>query len=256
MPPKNDDEKLIGRKVQDLIKSSSYSGGMRFTSFLNLREIELAKAELNHQKWNEFSFWGGFLDAERMVLGIFDSSITADDSIKDSFPISAIKIIPLSKEKPLTHRDYLGAILGLGIKRECIGDIIEQEDATIVFVLSSICPFVLEELRQVGRVSVKTSEYKYVEGETKTSFLQKKASVSSLRLDAVLSAMLHLNRTQSANYITKGLVLVNHMQVTSQHYLVCDGDIFSIRGVGKFKLEKVAGKSKKDRTFIEYLCYQ
>lgn len=256
VPPKNEDEKLVGRKVQDLVKSCTYSSISRFTSFLNLREIELAKAELHHQKWQAFSFWGGYPSAERQILGIFDMLLLDESAAQGDFPISAIQILPLSTEKQLTHRDYLGAILGLGIKRECVGDIIEQDGSTIVFVQASISSFILEELNQVGRISVKTNEYQYTQGDITTTFLQKKASVPSLRLDAVLSAILHVNRAQSANFITKGLVQINHMQITSQHYSVCENDIFSIRGIGKFKLEKVAGKSKKDRTFIEYLCYQ
>lgn len=246
----------MGRKVQDLLKLCECTGVSKFTSFLNLREAELALAEVNRQKWKYFCFFGGFETAERKMLGIFPDSETLSTEFEIIFPMVCLKIAPTTVgSKALTHRDYLGAILALGIQRHCIGDIIEDDVGVRVFVQSTIAPLLLEELTQVGRTSVQVTESSFSKELKEKDFFIEKGSVSSLRLDAVLSTIMHINRADVATMITKGLVQVNHLQVTSQHYSVCEGDIFSVRGTGKFKLQKIGGKSRKDRTFIEYLRY-
>lgn len=255
MPPVNEQEKLVGRKVADAVKAVSHSGLPRYLGFFNLREAELALAECKRSKWREYVFYGGFEGAERTLLCLYNPNDAAA-ALPQNYPLAALKITPANAENTaLTHRDYLGAILGAGVKRECIGDIVTDAGGATVVLQPAMLPFLLQQLTRIGRVSVALQKCELPAGTRQTQGLPKMASVSSLRADAVLAAMLHINRAQAAQLIEKGTIQINHLVVQSRHYSVCEGDIFSVRGTGKFCLSKVGGKSKKDRTFVEFVMY-
>ncbi|MDL2325239.1 YlmH/Sll1252 family protein [Ruminococcaceae bacterium OttesenSCG-928-A16] len=252
----NEQEKLVGRKVADAVKAVSHSGVSRYLGFFNLREAELATAELNRQKWQAYAFYGGFEGAERTMLCIFDETDAAS-ALPHNFPFVAVLAkLGAAQQTTLTHRDYLGAVLGAGVKRECVGDIINTDDGTVLLLQRTMLPFLQEQLTQVGRASIELVECDLPTIKSPAPQDVETASVSSLRADAVLAAMLNLNRAGAAAIITKGLLQINHLQVSAGHYTICEGDVFSVRGTGKFVLHKIGGKSRKDRTFIEFIRYR
>ena len=148
-------------------------------------------------------------------------------------------------ERALTHRDYLGALLSLGIKRECLGDILPCPNGAYVFALPRIAPLLLEDLTSVGRCAarVRTASSEALPPIPQPE--EKTASVASLRLDAVLAAMLHVSRA----------VDVNHVTMSSALSEVYENDRFSVRGYGKYRLCGTGARSRKGRTFVSYLEY-
>lgn len=255
MPPTNEHEKLVGRKVGDSVKAVLHSGVPRYLGFFNLREAELAQAEINRLQWQHYTFFGGFPGAERTMLCLY----YPDDpkaALPQHFPLLAVLAkIAGAQAQQLTHRDFLGAVLGAGIKRECVGDIVKSQEGMVILLQASVVPFLQQELTQVGRASITLERCALPEDNPVRLSEPRTASVSSLRTDAVLAAMLNVSRGEAAAHITKGLVQINHLSVETVHYLACEGDIFSIRGLGKFLLQSVGGKSRKDRTFIEFSQY-
>lgn len=220
----------------------------RYIGFLNLREQELAKAALNSQRFEDYCFNGGYEGAERLVLGLGDT--------EGGFPIVCARIdISGAKHADLTHRDFLGAIMGAGITRESVGDIITDEKGAYVFLHKNIYSVLENSFCEVGRYNAKLSVSDESPEKSNDSAKSAKASVASLRLDVVLAAMLNLSRGKATELITQGLASVNHMQMQSLHYNVCEGDVFSIRGTGKFKLVNVGGTSRKNRIWIEFIQY-
>ena len=126
-----------------------------------------------------------------------------------------------------------------------------------VFALEMAGELICRELLQVGRTEVTTTllsldevpEFPQAERKTRT------ATVSSLRLDAVLAAMLHCSRGQACEWIAAGRVEINHLPAESAHAPVYEGDVFTVRGKGRFGLTALPGKSKKDRLIIEFFQY-
>ena len=252
VPPVNEQERMLQRKVADAIKAVCHTGMPKYIGFLNTRETELAKAEINRQKWAGVRFEGGRPQAERLMLCVFEQDSEIAFPMEEVF----IRLSPGQPGQTLTHRDYLGALLGCGVKRERIGDIHLIEDGAVTFLHSKMTPYLQQNLTSVGRCTASIQLGNKVElPQQEPEKTLKRASVASLRLDAVLAAMLQVSRGDATSLINKDVVQINHLAVQSLHHSVYEGDVFSIRGVGKYKLETIGGQSRKNRTFIEFLQY-
>ncbi len=201
-------------------------------------------------------YFGGFGEAERTVA-VFVPAVFGVEDIEEYFseneedcPFSLLRI---SKDRfsSLTHRDYLGSLMGLGIKRETVGDIVIGEDYTFIFALKSISRYICENLTKVGRGTVSCeicplSDFIYDEGETETVF----CSVASPRLDSIVSSAFNLSRTNSSLAVKSGLVFINSRQILKNDYILKEKDKIVLRGKGKVILDEVIGESKKGRIHI------
>lgn len=192
-------------------------------------------------------FYGGYEDAERMILVNLPDYMSLADS-------KALVVIDASKApggKVLTHRDYLGSLMGLGIKREMVGDILVRDDGADIIVLDEIADYVLMNYTKAGRAEL-SLEIKPIEQliipKQKVSVITD--TVASLRLDSVASSAFGISRGKAADAIRMGLVFVNHVETTKADAMLKEGDKLSLRGKGKAKLASVGGKSKKDRIYI------
>jgi len=192
---------------------------------------------------------GGAKDCERKIC-FFLPYYVEPDSFDIGEHIKAVKIqsffgIP-------EHRDYLGAVLGLGIERDRIGDIIVRGDTAWVFCLQTVLPVLMNELEKVGSFGVKVSEIPLREvpaPEKKVNLLS--FTVKSLRLDAVTGDLFGISRTQAAELIRLGAVSLNYNVCDKPDAPVTEGAVISIRGKGKGKVTEVGGRSRKDRLFIK-----
>ena len=158
------------------------------------------------------------------------------------------------------HKDYLGSRMGLEIRREALGDIVLPPDApgtAYVFALEPAARLICQELLQAGRTELATRLLAPDEvPEFRTAERRKcTATVSSLRLDAVLAAMLRCSRGQASELVTAGRVEINHLPAEKPSAPVYEGDVFTVRGKGRFNLTALPGKSKKDRSIIEFFQY-
>ncbi len=187
--------------------------------------------------------FGGFDDAERKMVAFIPEDITPE------FPISVVKFSS-PRIKTLSHRDFLGSILGLGIKREKCGDIIIKEDEAYAFLAENIATYVANNITKIGREGVKAeiADVSQLELPEKT-FREIKGTVSSLRLDAIITLFGGCGRGKAGDFISAGLVFVNGICATKNDMHLKDGDTLSMRGKGKATLQ-VGGTSKKDRIFI------
>lgn len=150
------------------------------------------------------------------------------------------------------HRDYLGAVLGLGLERDRIGDILLTGDTAYLFCTASVLGALTAELDKVGRSGVKTEEVPLSEVTAPERKVKKmNFTVKSLRLDAVTGDMFGLSRTAAQEAIRLGLVSLNYAVCEKSDAPVKEGDVISVRGKGKGQVSAIGGKSKKDRLFIE-----
>ncbi len=187
--------------------------------------------------------FGGYSDAQRQMVAFISEYDEAD------FPVSAVKITS-PRISSLSHRDFLGSILGLGIKREKCGDIIILEDECYVILHRDIASFVATNLEKVGREGVRSIECSISDIRLpEKSFEPIKGTVASLRLDSVVSLFSGKGRSRATELISAGYVFVNGISAIKNDMHLNDGDVISVRGCGKAILE-TGGKSKKDRLFI------
>lgn len=238
------------RRVEDLALAVRRRGGFRHTSFLNDREQDLARAALAPLGFDTYVMDGGYPGAERCVLYLYEDTPPGDAALTECLFVETPHA-----DKPLTHRDYLGALLSLGIKRECLGDILPGAGGAYVLTLADIAPFLLDTLVSVGRCAVRVRTAQIQELPQPDAREEKTATVASLRLDAVLAAMLRVSRADAVRLIQGGAVEINHIPTDSPHSEVYENDRFSVRGYGKYKLSGVGALSRKGRTFVSYLEY-
>ena len=153
--------------------------------------------------------------------------------------------------RPLTHGDYLGALMGLGVRRSVIGDILVSENGADIIVLKEMADYLLQNLVSAGKASITASEIELSELRVpETERKEFSDTVASLRLDAVLASAFRLSRGKAAEAINQGLVFVDHLQATRTDMVVSEGAELVIRHLGKAKLTEVGKRTRKDRIRI------
>jgi RNA-binding protein YlmH len=171
---------------------------------------------------------------------------------KEDYPIACIKISPLNRKfsDTLTHRDYLGSILNLGIERCKIGDILVEEDGAFVFFHTSMVNFLIDEICRIKHTPVK-AERITEENQLPTPKREEiSGTVASPRLDSVIGLAFRTSRSSMISYIESGKVFINGKSVVSNGYVLKEGDIVSVRGKGKFQFHSVTSKTKKNRSHV------
>lgn len=166
-------------------------------------------------------------------------------------PIAVLRAETGKGSRKLTHRDYLGSLLSLGIKREVTGDILVREDGAGILILRDIADFLLANYEKAGHTSLALSIVGLQDlntGAVRTE--EKRVAVASLRLDSLLSAAFGLSRGKAQEAIRSGIVLVNSRVLLKPDFLLQEGDKMVLRGRGKAVLREVSGRTKKDRTFV------
>ena len=253
-----DEIQLLQARFDDLVERSEKIG-CACTRFLSPKELFYLQnhIKLQHPGINYFVD-GGYPDAERKL--IFVMSDYYDESYIDREDYYKLICIEGSGYHANSHKDFLGSLLGLGLQREMIGDICIEGNSAYVFVLPSVCDFLLTKpspLTTVGRDKVKLSLADLSAAQNfKRSFEHISASVASLRLDAVVCAITPLSREKSTAAIDIGLVTLNYEIPKRSIAQVKDGDVISVRGHGKFVIKLTDGITKKGKIKINALKYK
>lgn len=243
---------LLRAKLTDQARLCSKRGAPCFASFLDEREAAMARIFCAREREVFCTFFGGYEGAGRTVPGFFPRE---EDYSEDAFPICALTLRYRAEDK-LSHRDFLGALMGLGLRRDAIGDILTEEGRCVMFLLPEAARFVLQNLDKVGRAGVKVTEG--VDGDLPCAqaFDLIERTVASARLDAVLSALTGGSRKDSAARISQGLVSVNHLPCQSCTRQISDGDVLSVRGKGRFVVDCFGGPTKKGRLKVTVRKYR
>lgn len=240
-------EILIAR-INDTLDISQKTSKPKFFGFLSREEAALAQKNLEKRNANYILF-GGYNSAERVVLGCLPDWCEETD-----FPISAVTFSYRAADE-LRHRDFLGALMGLGITRESVGDILVESGRAVVFVKDEVLPFVLSNIDKIGRVGVSAVKGYDEPLPQSDRFLTASVTVSSLRLDCVVSAVVGVSRSKANELIDTGLVSVNSLVCEKATKQIDSGDVLSVRGKGKFIISDALGKTRKDRTVLEFKKY-
>jgi RNA-binding protein YlmH len=243
--PLNDSQKIDIFNLLDKANITSKKKIIRFSNFLDPYLVSIAKRVLEPYHDINYKALGGYEGAERQIIILYPDYFNKDQI---DIPLRVLNIKDLPNGITLNHREILGSILGLGLKRDKVGDIIINENITQIIVLEEIADFLDLNLSRIGKYRVKTSitDIDNVLPK-KDNFKMIKANIKSLRLDSICAAGFNESRTKSASNIKSGKVKVNYMPIDSVSYMVNEGDLISYMGKGRIFFQEILGKTKKDR---------
>lgn len=198
--------------------------------------------EMQQELGVKIDTYGVFEECERKMI-----SFSLEDTIL-SYPIDFLKITNKSKFKVLGHKDYLGTLMSLGVKREVFGDLVVEGNNCYVPVTMEITNYIIANLNTINTCpcDIKVIEQK-VDEIPKVKYEEKVIIITSQRLDNVISGITNLSRNNANTLINNGSVLINHLECVKKDKIVKPQDIITIRGYGKYKLFDIVGETQKNR---------
>ena len=241
----NEDEKYLKAHLEDLSERSRTRGIWTYSDFLSLYEQTLIPER------SECLRMGGYEGSER-VIAAFGSE--RDLGYGPTPPIAIVRVTAVSErfDSGMGHRDVLGALMGLGIGRRCVGDIVMGEHEAYVVCLESVSAHICDSMTSVGRTRVRCEIVDSVPETMTPEPVERSVIVASLRIDALVSAVYHLSRGEAKTLFEREQVFCDGRLIDSPGYRPAPGSIVSVRGKGRFLFERETGRTKKDNAVV--LC--
>ncbi len=246
-------EELFCRRMEELADAAYSRGIVTFSDFLDLYELHMIHGIDWRGHGVTVAHSGGYDSAERQIAAFLPDALL----FEWQYPWKCLKVLPAAPKfaETLTHRDYLGSILGLGIERCKIGDILVKGNEACFFCQERMADFLLQELRTVRHTSVTVEACDFQEQGFRPEEEEITGTVASVRLDSVISLAFNISRSSTAPLIEGGKVFVNGKLITSNGYHLNEGDLISVRGQGKFRYGSMMNQTKKGRKLINLFRY-
>lgn len=262
----NDETKLLLAKAEDKARQCSENSMITNTVFLNMQESSAVASSLRLPADVKMLFYGVFEDSERTVAIMLPEYVEADslsglyeyfEQCPEADPLAVIEVEKDKFSPALSHRDYLGALMGLGIKREMTGDIVVSENGCKIAVLEKIAPFIVENLGKAGRGTLKAKIIPPSQAReaTKAVGTPDSFTVSSMRLDSVVKNAFHISRSDACTAIESGVVFVNDLECTKPDKKISAGDKVVFRRRGRIIISDCSSVSKKGRVIVEVMKF-
>jgi len=238
-------DKSVVARVIDLLEAAAGEHQPQVSDFYDPYYRNLINEVLPARMEVGYHWAGGYEEAERRRMVVYPHYF---DSIHVDPQISCLKVSANMKFHKLSHRDYLGAILALGIKREKVGDLLPAEDGCRFVVDAVVASYIAMNLYKIGKATVKVEPIRCDElSLPPEKVLEIKTTVSSLRLDAVCSAGYGVSRSEASGDISTEKVKLNWAVTTDAAKKISAGDIISTRGRGRIRVDQVLGETRKGR---------
>ena len=247
------EEQLLQKRFTELSKIAFQRNIVMYSDFLNMNELNILHTLPNDLLFSKYESFGGYDLAERQMVAFLPDALYYD--IVYPFQVCKIAALNAKYAENLSHRDYLGAILNLGIDRSKIGDILVMENEAIIFVQESMAEFICNELTRIRHTTVLTTMIDSQDFHYEPKQEEITGTVASVRLDSLLSLAFSSSRSKLVGLIEGGKVFVNGKLITTNSYQMKEDDIVSVRGMGKFKYIKTLSMTKKNRAFIQINKY-
>lgn len=256
---KKEEDRLLVARMLDQIMFCNKRNKIQNTNFLDLRQINLLERILHHINITNYIIYGGFPKAERQVIVFYPDKLNKDIIDKNyDLIMKVVKIIlPNDLKEKYTHRDYLGGLMKLGLKREKIGDIIVTKEGAQIIVLNEIISFLEQHLTTLTRFQKSQIKIESIK-QIHVINIQKQEieiTVSSMRLDNIVSELSKTSRTKAEELIKQQKVILNYETVIKDSKLVKIGDKITIRGKGKFEVKEQIGTTRKGRYILKIEKY-
>ena len=249
------DDKILLSQVLDKIETCENKNKIQNTAFLDLAQIELVQKFINKLKIENYISYGGFEQAERKIFVFYPEKFNPEVVTKNiSNIVQIVRIqVPNDLKGKYTHRDYLGAVIKLGVKREKIGDIIVDENGADIIIDKDISKFLLENLGGLTRFSKSIITLQNIKNLRTVEIRKQEIEiiVSSLRMDNIISELARCSRNKAIDIINMERVFVNFQCETKKTKQIKIGDMITIRGKGRFYIKELVGRTKSGRTIIK-----
>ena len=245
------DEKLLLSKAEDALRLAQKRYHVKTLGFLTPRERNFLEKHIFTPADLQLCFDGGYPDAERTLLVCMPEFM---QPMQEEY----LHVIECTGREigALSHRDYLGSLMGLGIVRESIGDILVAEEKAYLFVKPEQSEYILQNLTKIGRCGIRLRLCGFEEVEIpQRATKDVETTVSGLRLDSVLSSAIGVSRGKSAEMIRAGMVTLNWEPMEDVSRTLKEGDTLSVRGYGRMTLSRVGGLTRKGRYSITVSRY-
>lgn len=252
---KEKDDKILLAQVSDKIEMCENKNKIEYTNFLDLAQIELVQNYIDKLKIENYISYGGYEQSERKLFVIYPEKFNS--TVVEKNLVSIVKIVRIQLPDELkgkyAHRDYLGAVIKLGVKREKVGDIIVDNDGADIIVEKDISKFLLENLSGLTRFSKSKITIEKIDNlrTVEVRREEREIIVSSLRLDNVISELARCSRNKALDIINMERVFVNFQCETKKTKQIKTGDMVTIRGKGRFYIKELVGQTKSGRVIVK-----
>ena len=249
----NKEELLLQKRLAELSRIAYTREIVTFSEFLNLNELNILHTTPKDMLLSQYKTYGGYGLSERQMAAFLPDALYYDYQ----YPFLIIEISPVNRKfaEELSHRDYLGAVMNLGIERCKLGDILIEDGKAILFAKEELAGYIMEHLTRIRHTTVKTSILSAFEDSYEPRYEELKGTVASVRLDTVLSLAYPLSRSKITGLIEGARVFVNGKLVTSNGYRLKEGDILSVRKMGRIGYNGILSETKKGRYMVSIRKY-
>ena len=239
---------MLLAKIWDKINTGMLRGIPANTAFLSARELEMTRYLFGDAEG--LVRFGGYDDAERKMLCWLPEYLDEEYLSGEDSPLVCLRAV-YYEDDILSHRDFLGALMGAGIARETVGDICVNKGSCDFFVTAEIAPYLLQNLDSAGRTKLKLSAIPISEARIPQPEVREiRDTLASLRLDSVISSGFRISRSLATQYICAGKAAIDGLPCEKPDKAVAEGANISLRGSGKIKLVTVGGQTKKGRISV------
>lgn len=252
-----DEEQIVKSRLKDLGDRAYRQGAYTYSNFLTPAELSLLEELRNELSYVGYKTYGGMELCDRQMVCFGNEE---QFGYPPHFPISVIKVEPLIEKfsDELTHRDFLGAVMNLGIDRSVLGDILVKDNKrAYIFCVDSIAEFIMEQLTKIKHTNVKTRLLIDEEdlSELAPTLKDVQFIVSAPRFDAIVAAVTKLSRSEALNLFKGKKVTLNGRLCERNSITLKENDIFSIRGYGKYRYLSSGGETRKGRVYVHLQQY-
>ena len=242
------EDRLLLAKLWDKINAGMRRNIPAATCFLSPRELEMSRYLFGDAEG--LHTFGGFEGAERQMLIYVPEYIGLDTLLEEDAPLCCLRAT-FFEEDILSHRDFLGALMGAGIGRETVGDICVGKGYCDFFVTTEIAPYILQSFTSAGRTKLSISQIPLADASIPAPEVKEiKDTLASLRLDSVISSGFRIGRSLAAQYVSAGKAAIDGLPCEKPDKAVAEGAKISVRGLGKIKLASIGNRTKKDRISV------
>lgn len=248
------EEQILKGRLTDLAKRAYSQNIYTYSNFLSPAELALFEDIRNEVSYIHCEAYGGNELCERQIIGFGSEE---ELGYLGEFPIRVVMVSPLLAKfsDDLNHRDFLGALMHLGIERDTLGDILIKDNTAYIFCLNRIADYICDELTKVKHTNVKCEITATDIPALTPTLVDLVFPVASLRLDGIIASLLKCSRKEALSFFEEKRVTLNGRVIGRNSITLKDGDVFSVRGHGKFIFDHAGGNTRKGKIYIHIRKY-
>lgn len=248
------EDRVLLAKLWDKIQAGIRKNIPTHTGFLSPRELQLARFLFGDA--SGLFIFGGFPDSERKMYIFLPDYLDEGYLTEDNSPVVCLQASFYKGETP-THRDFLGALMGCGISRECVGDILVNNGFCDFFVTEEIAPYILQNFENAGHVNLKVRRISLQDVTIpEQKYAEIKDTIASVRLDSIIASGFRISRSTAAEFITAGKAAIDGLICEKPDKTISEGTKISVRGLGKIMLNQIGHTTKKGRIAVTLHRYE